>query len=371
MVENSEKYEIVFYDNSDGNHELLPKTKIALFGKKQEIEDGTINKRLWEMYSSPYLILSGAIIKDILNKKPIKELINSFYNYLKPTRYDSLLLNKTKIIQTFSSIESFFYDILFPNDKGKTRPLTFTPLHNPGFTEKTVSNTQFIKNNPLPEDVELAEKKKTTLNIGIQIFHFEKVYTIYDKLNNIIISESKAIKAVKEDPEIKKYIIKVDLRKYCISSVDPSILKSGKIYSLRGHYLIGNTFYNNKDKEKATYLIIENPYIINARELYLTKRYLDVMAKNFFSSDPSISEDDFYSLTYPQLKGKHIMNFLNLGENLKIPFLNKKYVLLDKECIEDETGCGKMISARKFVSNMFEAKYFIDLMKKGNNGFNF
>ncbi len=370
MENNNEQYEIVFYDNSDGNHELLPKTKIALFGKKQEIDNDSIDKRLWEMYTSPSLILSGAIIKDILNKKPVKELISSFYNYLKPTRYDSLLLNKTKIIQTFSSVESFFYDILFPNDKGKTRPLTYTPLQNPGFMEKTVSNTQFIKNNPFSESTELSDKMKTTLNIGIQVFHFEKVYTIYDKLNNIIISETKAIKAVKEDPDIKPYIIKVDLRKYCISSVDPSLLRSGKIYSLRGHYLIGNTFYNSKIKEEATYLIIEEPHIINAKELYITKRYMDVMAKNFLSSDPSISEDDFYSLTYPQLKGKHIMNFLNLGDNLKIPFLNKKYVLLDKECLEEQ-GCGKMITARKFVSNMFEAKYFIDLMKKGNNGFNF
>jgi hypothetical protein len=358
------EFQIVFYDNSDLNHELLPQTKIALFAKKVDPMPGNIDPRKFQAFLSPYLILSGMIIKDVLAKKNIKVLINSFYNYLKPTRYDMLVLDKTKIIHTFSSVEEFFYDILYPDDKGKTRPLERTPLRDPAFLANTMSNTQFIRENPAKSEAGLADRLKTNLDVGLQIFHFEKVYTIYDRLNNIIIPEDKAIQAVKEDPNLRKHIIKVDLKKYCLSALDEVALQRSKIYSLRGHYLIGQTFYNNKSAETATYLIIEKPQVIHTLELCTNAKWINLMVKNFVNSSPVADDREMINMVYPQVQGKHIQNFLNLSNTLRVPFLNKEYILMDKECTQEDGSTAKMVSARKFIANMYEAKYFLEIIHK-------
>lgn len=362
-TEKASEFQIVFYDNSDLNHELLPQTKIALFAKRVEPMPGNLDARHFQAYLSPYLILSGMIIKDVLAKKNIKVLINSFYNYLKPTRYDMLILDKTKIIHTFSSIEEFFYDILYPEDKGKTRPLEKTPLRDPAFLANTMSNTQFIRENPAVE-AGLAEKFKTNLDIGIQIFHFEKIFTIYDKLNNIIVPEEKAIQAIREDGNLKKHIIKVDLKKYCLASIDDITFQRSKIYSLRGHYLIAHTFYNSKNVDSATYLILEKPVIINTFELCSNTKYLNMMVKNFVNQSPLANDREIINLVYPQVQGKHILDFLNVSSTMQIPFLNKEYILLDKDCLGEDAASAKMIPARKFIANMYEAKYFIDIIRK-------
>ena len=64
------EFQIVFYDNSDLNHELLPQTKIALFAKKVDPMPGNIDPRKFQAFLSPYLILSGMIIKDVLSADP-------------------------------------------------------------------------------------------------------------------------------------------------------------------------------------------------------------------------------------------------------------------------------------------------------------
>ncbi|HOT01156.1 MAG TPA: hypothetical protein PLY66_09140 [Acidobacteriota bacterium] len=358
------EYHIIFYDNSDSNHDLLPQTKIALFAKKVDPMPGNIDARIYQAYLNPYLILSGMIIKDVLAKKNIKVLINSFYNYLKPTRYDMLVLDKTKLIHTFSSVEEFFYDILYPDDKGKTRPLERTPLRDPSFLGGTMSNTQFIRENPVQADAGLADRMKTNLDVGFQIFHFEKVYTIFDRLNNIVIPEDKAITAVKEDPEMKKHIIKVDLKKYSVASLDEVAFQKSKIYSLRGHYLIGRTFYNNTDIESATYLIVEKPHVINTLELCTNTKWINMMVKNFIDTSPMTDDREIINLVYPQVQGKHIQNFLGLSPTLRIPFLNKDYILVDKECLKEDTAAAMLVPPRKFVANMYEAKYFLDIIQK-------
>lgn len=367
MIQEADKnteFHILFYDNSDSNHELLPQTKIALFAKRVDPLPGNIDPRKFEAYLSPYLILSGMIIKDVLSKKNVKVLINSFYNYLKPTRYDMLVLDKTRIIHQFSSVEEFFYDILYPDDKGKTRPLEKTPLRDPAFLSTTMSNTQFIRENPIKADAGLAERLKTNLDIGLQIFHFEKVYTIYDRLNNIIIPEDKAITAIKEDPNLKKHIIKVDLKKYCLASLEEIALQRSKIYSLRGHYLFGHTFYNSKNIESATYFIVEKPTVINTLELCTNTKYINLMVKNFVNSKPLLDDREIINLIYPQVQGKHIQNFLNVSPSLSIPFLNKDYILIDKECVGEDAAAAKIIQARKFIANMYEAKYFLEIIRK-------
>ncbi len=365
LDDKAELYEIIFYDNSDLNHDLLPQTKIALFARVVTPQPANIDNRKFQAYISPYLILSGMIIKDILAKKNIKVLINSFYNYLKPTRYDMVVLDKTRIIHTFFSVEEFFYDILYPEDKGKTRPLEKTPLRDPQFLSDTLSNTQFIRENPVAADNPPSGKfMKTNLDVGIQVFHFEKIYTIYDKLNNIIIPEAKAIKAVREDPELRKYITKVDLKKYCLSSLDQVAVQKGKIYSLRGHYLIGQTLYNNRDIDKSTYLVIEKPQIINSLFLCTSNHLINALVKHFISQKHIADDREILNLVYPQVQGEHILRFLNMDRRLLIPFLNRDYVLLDKDCLGEEYVTARILSPRKFIANTYEAKYFLEIFRK-------
>jgi hypothetical protein len=360
-----DQFEIIFFDNSDHNHDLLPKTKIALFVKRVMPMPGNLDPRKFQAYMNPYLILSGMIIKDILARKNIKVLINSFYNYLKPTRYDILVLDKTRIIHTFSSVEEFFYDILYPEDKGKTRPLEKTPLRDPQFLNRTMSNTQFIRLNPGAEgEVATDQMLKTNLDVGVQVFHFEKVYTIYDKLNNIIIPEEKAIQAVKEDREMKKYIIKVDLVKYCLSSLDEVAYQKGKIYSLRGHFLIGRTYYNNRNMDEATYLIVEDPHVVNTLQLCTNTHYLNAMVKRFINQSPMVNDREIINLVDPETQGRHVQEFLQANPALLVSFLNKNYILVDKACTSPEYATVKIISSRKFISNMYEAKYFLEMFRR-------
>jgi len=359
-----DQFEIIFYNNSDLSHELLPQTKIALFVKRVAPVPGNLDPRKHLAYLNPYLILSGMIIKDILAKKNIKVLINSFYNYLKPTRYDMLVLEKTKIIHTFSSVEEFFYDILYPEDKGKTRPLEKTPLRDPQFLSNTMSNTQFIRQNPLDGKPGAMDKMmKTNLDVGVQVFHFEKVYTIYDKVNNIIIPEEKAIQAVKQDREMKKHIIKVDLKKYCLSSMDQVAYQKGKIYSLRGHYLMGRTFYNNRDVNKATYLIVERPYIVNTLLLCTNNNFMNVMVNKFINQSPVVNDREIINLVNSFVGGSEVVDFLGIDESLQVSFLNKNHVLVDKDCASAEYSTVKIISPRKFIANMYEAKYFLEMFR--------
>jgi len=360
-----DQFEIIFFDNSDHNHDLLPRTKIALFVKRVVPMPGNLDPRKFQAYMNPYLIMSGMIIKDILAKKNIKVLINSFYNYLKPTRYEILVLDKTRILHTFSSVEEFFYDILYPEDKSKTRPLEKTPLRDPQFLSRTLSNTQFIRQNPGEAIPEAADQMmKTNLDVGVQVFHFEKVYTIYDKLNNIIIPEEKAIQAVKEDREMKKYIIKVDLVKYCLSSLEEVAYQKGKIYSLRGHFLVGWTYYNNRNIDDATYLIVENPHVINTLQLCTNNQYLNAMVKAFINPTPATNDREIINLVNEDVQGRNVLDFLGTHAALMIPFLNKNYILIDKACISPEYATVRIIPARKFIANMYEAKYFLEMFRR-------
>lgn len=358
------EFHILFYDNSSLFHELLPQTKIALFAKRIDPTPGNLDPRKHVAYMNPYMILSGMIIKDIMAKKGMKVLINSFYNYLKPTRYDMLILDRTRILHTFFSIEEFFYDILYPDDKGKTRPLEKTPLRDPSFMSGTMSNTQFIRENPLSAESGMAERMNTNLDIGVQIFHFEKLYTIYDKLNNIIIAEEKAIQAIREDSNLKHHIIKVDLKKYCLASLDEVAFERSRIYSLRGHYIIAQTYYNNRNVEESTYLILDQPAVINTLELGTNARIMGTLVQNYINESSVVDDKEIINMVSPQVHGKNILSFLNLSPNLKMPFLNKEYVLLDKDCIRDDQGNAKMVTARKFVANMYEAKYFLEIIRK-------
>ncbi|MBP7867601.1 MAG: hypothetical protein KA419_16840 [Acidobacteria bacterium] len=358
------EFHILFYDNTNQNLDLLPQTKIALFARKVEPAPGNLDPRKFAAYMTPYLIMSGMIIKDVMARKGMKVLINSFYNYLKPTRYDMLILDRTRIIHTFNAVEEFFYDILYPDDKGKTRPLEKTPLRDPAFLSSTMSNTQFIRENPIQGEMGLADRMNANLDIGVQIFHFEKLHTIYDKLNNIIIPEEKAISAIKEDPDLKKHIIKVDLRKYCLASLDEVAFERSKIYSLRGHYIIAQTFYNNKNIDAATYLILDKPVVINTRELCTNPRIMETLVSSFLNEAGIMDDREVINMVNQQVSGKSVMNFLNISPELKISFLNKEYLLLDKECMREDTGMTKIIPARKFVANMYEAKYFIEIIRK-------
>lgn len=352
------EFHIIFYDNTDQALEHLPRTKVALFAKCPESLPPGVDTRKYQVYLAPYLILSAMIIKDVLARRSMQVLINSFYNYLKPTRYDLLGLDKTRIIHTFTSIEEFFYDILFPDDKGKTRPLEKTPLRDPGLLGGTVSNTQFIRENPVTG--EAVPRVSSNLDMGVQVFHFEKLFTIYDKLNNIVISEEKAIQAIREDSNLKDFIIKVDLRKYCIASKEDLALQQSRIFSLRGHYLVGKTFYNSRTPETATYLIVENPVVVNTLELCSDKRLMELMRKNFINPNVSRDSSDSLAMVYPQVQGSHLISFLGFSPTLSIPFLNKKYILVDKECIKEDAGSARLINPRKFIANMYEANFFLE-----------
>ncbi len=363
-TENKGEFNILFYDNSNHNLELLPATKIALFAKRVDPPPSNLDSRKYAAFMTPYLIMSGMIIKDVMARKGMKVLINSFYNYLKPTRYDMLVADRARIIHTFVSIEEFFYDILYPDDKGKTRPLEKTPLRDPAFLSKTVSNTQFIRENPAAGETGFADRINTNLDIGMQILHFEKLYTIYDKLNNIIIPEEKAIHAIKEDPDLKKHIIKVDLRKYCLASIDEVAFERSKIYSLRGHYIIAQTLYNSKTVESATYLILDNPIVINTRGLCTDAHIMEMFIGSFMNEHNIMDDKEIINMVNAQVTGSNVHGFLNLAPELKISFLNKEYILLDKDCLKEDGGSAKIIPPRKFVANMYEAKYFLELIHK-------
>jgi hypothetical protein len=298
-------------------------------------------------------------------KKNIKVLINSFYNYLKPTRYDMLVLDKTKILHSFSSVEEFFYDIMYPEDKGKTRPLEKTPLRDPQFLDGAMSNTQFIRQNPLENSSGISDQaRKPNLDMGLQVFHFEKVYTIYDKVNNIVIPEEKAIQAVKTDLAMKKHIVKLDLTKYCLSSLEEVAYQKGKIYSLRGHYLIGRTQYNNRDISKATYMVVENPLVVNTLKLCAETNYINALIQRFINQSPIVNDREIINLVDPHLRSEEVIDFLKGLPGLLIPFLNKNYILIDTACCDPEFSAVKIISTRKFISNMYEAKYFLEMFRK-------